>query len=85
MLFLLTAVALSSAPLASGSARIEPARAVVKGTGTWTVIYTTGPAGIHRGGGLQINFSGFPTRVFETPQVEDARGANYLTASCSRE
>lgn len=67
-----------------GSAQITPPTAVVRSTGTWRVVYTVGAAGIVPGGGLRIHASGFPKRVFETPQTADRGGLNFMTVSASR-
>jgi len=67
-----------------GTAAIEPARAVRGGSlGTWTLTYTPGPEGLKPDGGIRVAFSGFPVRLFDTPQCEDPTAPAYTTARCS--
>lgn len=67
-----------------GTATISPSGIVLAGTtGTWTITYTAGPPGIAPGGGLRLALSGFPIRLFATPQCDDPTKPNYTTARCS--
>jgi len=64
---------------------LDPSASVVRPVRTWTLTYTVGPSGIATNGGLRLGFSSFPQRVFQTPQVDDPKAPNYVTASASRE
>jgi len=68
-------------------ARLEPAGPVVAGTwGTWRIIYTSGPAGILPGGGVEVAYHTTLLPLFNlrgdwtTPQTDDPTAAGYTTA-----
>ena len=67
-----------------GSALISPSKALVRSTGTWRLVYTVGASGVAPGGGLRVHASGFPRRVFESPQTGNPGALNFMTASASR-
>jgi hypothetical protein len=67
-----------------GTAQIEPGPTAVAATiGTWTVTYHPGPGGLAPGGGLRLQLSGYPIRLFETPQTGDPVSRAYTTARCT--
>jgi len=84
MLAVATGVGTARAQDGEGAARMEPNWAEVRATGTWRLIHTVGTSGIVPGGGLRIQFSGFPTRVFAKPQCANPSESDYVTAVASR-
>ena len=60
-----------------GSALISPSKALVRSTGTWRLVYTVGASGVAPGGGLRVHASGFPRRVFESPQTGNPTTSGY--------
>ncbi len=68
-----------------GTASISPSGvAIAASSGTWTITYTADECGIAPGGGIRLQLSGYPVRLFATPQCDNPKGPNYTTAHCSQ-
>lgn len=95
LLFVLPASAQPAEPVmvkdiaTGGGLRVEPDTGVAGERGTWTVLHTVGPEGIHTGGGIRVELpdpwhSG-PRNSALRLQATDPAGDYYVKAHASRE
>ncbi len=95
LLFVLSASAQPAEPVmvkdiaTGGALRVEPDTGVAGERGTWTVLHTVGPEGIHTGGGIRVELpdpwhSG-PRNSALRLQATDPAGDYYVKAHASRE